>query len=315
MNRYAPNPLVGRTVPLGCHWSYPTSVPSASPDGTGRVRPVAPEGTSSAIRGLLVMAFLLATASLARGQDSPASIVQKVGIDQNLGAQLPLDARLKDESGRSVRLGEFFHPGKPVILAFVYYKCPMLCSKELDSLNRSMRVMTINVGPDYEVVTVSISPDETPALASAKKASYLRALDRPGGEAGWHFLTGDAATIAALTDVAGFRYVFNPKTGLYAHDAGLIIATPDGRIAKYLPGLDYPAKGLQAAIKASSAGAIGRAAIWIKLLCYDYDPATGKYSLAIMRTVQAGGILTVAAMAVSIVMMNRAARRRAFVAA
>lgn len=272
-------------------------------------------GTRFLVRGLMAVASLVLSAEFAVAQDSPSSIVRKVGIDQNLGAQLPLDCGLTDESGRAVRLGEFFHAGKPVVLTFVYYRCPMLCSKELDSLTRSLRVMTTDVGKDFEIVTVSISPDETPALAAAKKSNYLKALKRPGGEAGWHFLTGNASSIAALTEVAGFRYAFNPKTGLYAHDAGLIIATPDGRISKYLPGLDYPAKGLQAALKASSQGTIGRAANWIKLLCYDYDPSTGKYSLAIMRTVQTGGILTVLTLALSIILMNRNTRRRSLTAA
>ena len=254
--------------------------------------------------------LILFGATLAHAQDSPSSIVQKVGIEQNLGAQLPLHLILADESGQSVRLGDFFHRGRPVILTFVYYRCPMLCSKELESLTRSLRVMKRDIGSDFEIVTLSISPDETPALASAKKATYMKALKRRGGEAGWHFLTGDAKSIAALTEIAGFHYVFNPKTGLYAHDAGLIVATPSGQIAKYLPGLDYPAKWLEAALEEASRGTIGRAATWIKLLCYDYDPATGKYSLAIMRTVQTGGILTVLALAASIFVMNRLNGRR-----
>lgn len=264
--------------------------------------------------GLLVVAGLVLSSGFASAQDSPSSIVQQVGITQNLGVQLPLDLKLTDESGRIVRLGQYFNPGKPVVLTFVYYRCPMLCSKELDSLTRSLRVMTNDVGKDFEIVTVSISPDETPSLASAKKASYMKVLNRPGGETGWHFLTGDAQSIAKLTEIAGFRYVFNPKTGLYAHDAGLIVATPDGKIAKYLPGLDYPAKSLQATLEIAAQGAIGRAATWIKLLCYDYDPSTGKYSLAIMRTVQTGGIITVLTMASSIVFMNRMAKRKSLAA-
>ncbi len=312
MNRNTGQPAISLLVLHGYDRSYSDSAIRRRRANTCRVRPVA---LGSHARALLVLGLLAALPTLAHAQDSPSSIIRKVGIDQNLGAQLPLDRGLTDESGRAVRLGEFFHDGKPVVLTFVYYRCPMLCSKELDSLTRSLRAMTIEVGKDFEIVTISISPDETPALASAKKSSYMKALNRPGGEAGWHFLTGDASSIAALAEVAGFRYVFNPKTGLYAHDAGLIVATPDGRIAKYLPGLDYPAKGLQAALKASSQGTIGRAANWIKLLCYDYDPSTGKYSLVIMRTVQTGGILTVLVLALSILLMNRMARRRSLTAA
>ena len=290
-------PFETRSGPRGSGWGKGT--------GIGRVRHGASLlSPAPAIRGLFrAVCVLFFTANLAHAQDSPSAIVQKVGIDQNLGAQLPLDLKLLDETGRSVRLGDFFHPGRPVILTFVYYRCPMLCSKELESLTRSLRAMTMHIGSDFEIVTLSISPEETPALALAKKTTYMKALKRPGGQDGWHFLTGDAKSIAALTETAGFHYVFNPKTGLYAHDAGLIIVTPEGRIAKYLPGLDYPAKWLQAAVKESADGTIGRAATWIKLLCYDYDPATGKYSLAIMRTVQTGGILTVLALGASIFVM------------
>lgn len=245
----------------------------------------------------------------AQDRDSPGTIAQQVGIVQNLGAQLPLDAKLRDEDGRTVRLGEFLGR-KPAVLTFVYYRCPMLCSKELESLTRSLRVMSMKIGDEFDIITVSISPDETPELAKAKKKAYMKALDRPGGAKGWHFLTADKTTIATLTETAGFRFRLDTKTGLYAHDAGLIVVTPEGKIAKYLPGLDYPAKNLQGVLKESSRGVIGRAATWVKLLCYDYDPSTGKYSLAILRTVRAGGIFTVVALAASVLWMNYRARKQ-----
>ena len=232
-----------------------------------------------------------------------------------LGVAISPDIAFRDETGRRVAMGDF-GKDRPFILVPAYYQCPSLCNEVLNDLVKALSMIAAySAGRDYDVVVVSFHPAEKPALASAKKAAYVEAYDRQGGEAGWHFLTGNASSIAALTEVAGFRYAFNPKTGLYAHDAGLIIATPDGRISKYLPGLDYPAKGLQAALKASSQGTIGRAANWIKLLCYDYDPSTGKYSLAIMRTVQTGGIVTVLALALSIVLMNRNTRRRSLTAA
>lgn len=258
----------------------------------------------------LVLAFAaMSLASSARAQDTPGTIVQQVGIDQNLGAQLPLDVTLRDESGRSVRVGDLLGK-RPAILTFVYYRCPMLCSKELESLTRSLRVLSLKIGTDFDILTVSISPDENFSLANAKKQAYLKRLDRPGAEAGWHFLTGDAENISRLTDIAGFRYRLDPKTGLYAHDAGLIVVTREGKIAKYLPGLDYPAKALQEVLKNSSQGVIGRAAIWVKLLCFDYDPSSGTYTLAILRTVRVGGMLTVFALATSIFVMNHRAKAR-----
>jgi len=270
------------------------------------------EGTPS-IRRLAITAVLgsvlFAPTTVRAQENSPGTIAQQVGIVQNLGAQLPLDVTLRDESGRTIRVGDLLGK-RPAVLTFVYFRCPMLCSKELESLTRSLRVMTLKIGEDFDILTISISPDETPGLASAKKRAYLKALDRPGAERGWHFLTGDADSIAKLTDIAGFRFKLDAKTGLYAHDAGLIVLTPEGKIAKYLPGLDYPAKSLQGVLKSSAQGVIGRAATWVKLLCYDYDPSTGKYSLAIIRTVRTGGILTVLALAASVLIMNRRARIR-----
>jgi protein SCO1/2 len=250
----------------------------------------------------LVAASLSLLPAASAAQDSPSQITQQVGIVQNLGAQLPLDVPLKNEAGQSVRVGDYLGT-RPAVLTFVYYRCPMLCSKELDSLTRSLRVMSLQIGSDFDVITVSISPEENPGLASAKKRTYMKALDRSGGESGWHFLTGDAKAIAQLTETAGFRYKFNPKTGLYAHDAGLIVLTPEGRIAKYLPGLDYPAKALQEVLKNSSRGVIGKATVWVKLLCYDYDPATGKYSLA-------KSLITVLVLAASVLGMNRWVKAR-----
>ena len=258
---------------------------------------------------LMFLSVLLAV-SAARAQDTPGTIARDVGIVQNLGAQLPLDVPLRDESGKTVVVGDYLGE-RPALLTFVYYRCPMLCSKELESLTRSLRVLSLKIGEDFDILTISISPTETPELAAAKKRSYMKALDRPGAERGWHFLTGDEDSIAKLTEVAGFRYKLNETTGLYAHDAGLIVLTPSGKISKYLPGLDYPAKSLQAILKVSKQGVIGRAATWVKLLCYDYDPSTGRYTMAIMRTVRVGGVATVLILAGSVLVMNRRARSRA----
>ena len=186
----------------------------------------------------------------------------------------------------------------------------MLCGKELESLTRSLRPLAIEMGKDFDVLTVSISPTEGPELAAGKKASYLKAYGRPGAAAGWHFLTGNAAEIERLSDVAGFRYTFNPKTGLYGHAAGLVILAPDGTIAKYFSGIEYPARTLALNIDSASKGHVGRAIAWVSLLCYDYDETTGSYTIAIMRLTRILGTATALALGAYVLLMLRRDRPR-----
>ena len=219
-------------------------------------------------------------------------MVDRVGFDQKLGTRLPLDRRFRDDSGRELALGELFGR-RPVIVVPVYYQCPLLCNQTLNALTRSLKPLSLDAGKDFDVVAVSIDPEEMPELASTKKAGYLERYGRPGTESGWHFLTGEAASIAAVTEAIGFRYTYNPQTKLYAHAAGIVIATPDGRISRYYYGIDYPARDLQVELKRANSGQIGSPISGLLLLCYDYDAATGKYTLSILRLMRVLGVATV----------------------
>ena len=172
-----------------------------------------------------------------RPQPAAASMIQRVGIDQKLDAQLPLDLKFRDETGKVVALGDYFGKGKPVVLAFVYYGCPSLCTMVLNGMNQSFRTISFDIGKEYEVVTVSFDHTETPELAARKKATYIHDYGRPGGAEGWHFLTGELPAIQALTKAAGFRYVWDDATQQFAHGSAIMVATPDGRLSRYFYGL------------------------------------------------------------------------------
>jgi len=251
------------------------------------------------------MACLIAlTATNARADETPAerpqpaaaSMIQRVGIDQKLDAQLPLDLKFRDETGKVVALGDYFGKGKPVVLAFVYYGCPSLCTMVLNGMNQSFRTISFDIGKEYEVVTVSFDHNETPELAAKKKATYIKEYGRPGGAEGWHFLTGELPAIQALTKAAGFRYVWDDATQQFAHGSAIMVATPDGRLSRYFYGLEYAPKDLRLGLIEASENKIGKFSDEVLLLCYRYDPMTGKYGFAIMRSLQAGGILTLLAL-------------------
>ena len=240
----------------------------------------------------------------ARRQDTPGTVVSQVGFDQKLGVRLPLDRRFRDDSGRELSLGELFGQ-RPVILVPVYYQCPLLCNQTLNALTRSLKPLSLDAGKGFDVVAFSIDPEETAELASKKKAAYMERYGRPGTEAGWHFLTGDQDAIAALTEAIGFRYTYNPQTKLYAHAAGIVIVTPDGRTSRYYYGIDYPARDLQAEIERARGGRIGSPVSGLLLLCYDYDAATGKYTLSILRLTRILGVATVLALGSFLFVMFR----------
>ncbi len=242
-------------------------------------------------------------AAMARA-DETKSFVSEVGFDQKLGAQLPLELHFQDESGPGVRLGDLLGR-RPVILAPVYYSCPMLCNQLLNGLARGLKPVSLDAGKDFDVVAFSINPDERAALASPKKTALLERYDRPGTEAGWHFLTGDQASIESLARAIGFRYTFNPRTKLYAHAAGMVIVTPGGRIARYFYGIDFPPKELQAELERARAGRVGNPIGRLLLLCYDYDAATGKYTLSILRLIRVLGTTTAVALGCFLVVMFR----------
>jgi protein SCO1/2 len=226
----------------------------------------------------------------------PASAVpealREIGFDQNLNQQLPLELPFRDDTGKTVRIGDYFGK-RPVVLAFVYYQCPMLCSQVLGSLTKTLRTMALAPGKDFDVVVVSFDPRETPGIAAAKKAEYLARYDRPEAAAGWHFLTGDQLPISELTKAAGFRYVWDEPTKQFAHPSGIIVVTPDGKPARYLFGVDYGPRDLRLAIVEASEGQIGSPVDSLLLYCYHYDPMTGRYGLVIMEALRIAGVGTV----------------------
>jgi len=234
------------------------------------------------------------------------SILQQVGIDQHLNQQLPLDLRFRDESGRDVRLGDYFGK-RPVILSLVYYRCPMLCGEVLNGLTSSLNVVNFDLGHDYDVVTVSIDPRETPDVAAKMKAVYLHRYNKhtPVAEQGWHFLTGAQDQIQQLAQTVGFRYVYDPRIDQYAHASGIQIATPDGRLSQYYYGIEYSPKDLRLGLIEASKNHIGTVVDQLILYCYHYDPATGHYGAIVMRVLRLAGIATVLLLGGFIVIMTR----------
>jgi protein SCO1 len=230
--------------------------------------------------------------------------LREIGFDQHLDQVLPLDTPFTDERGQPVRLGQYFG-SKPVVLAFVYYSCPMLCTQVLNAMTSTLGVLALDAGKDFEVVLVGFDPRETPAQAAAKKTEQLERYKRPGADAGWHFLTGTDASIKTVTRAAGFRYVWDDQTKQFAHPTGIIIVTPDGRPARYLFGIEYGPRDVRFALLEASAGRIGSVADSLLLYCYHYDPMTGRYGLYIMRTLRIAGVATVLLIAAFIIVMVR----------
>jgi cytochrome c oxidase subunit II len=228
--------------------------------------------------------------------DGRPPILRDVGIDQRLNQQVPLDLTFNDETGKAVKLGEFFG-SKPVVLSLVYYDCPMLCTQVLNGLLGSMKALSFTAGDQYTAVTVSFDPREKPELAASKKQLYVARYARSGAASGWHFLTGDEAPIKALTEAVGFHYAWDASTNQFAHASGIIVLTPDGRISRYFYGIDYAPRDLRLGLVEAGAGKIGSTVDQILLFCYHYDPATGKYGLIIMRLLRAGAVLTLVALA------------------
>jgi len=224
-------------------------------------------------------------------KDTNVSLTRDVSIEQKLNEQVPLDLTFRDESGQTVTLRQYFGK-KPVLLTLVYYECPSLCGLVLQGLLKSLRVINYTPGEQFEIVTVSISPTETPELAAAKKANFLKEYGREEAAAGWHWLTGDEKNIRALADAVGFRYVYDPKTKQYAHAAGIMLLTPSGKISRYFYGIEYSPRDLRLGIIDASQGKVGSLVEKVILFCYQYDPTTGKYGLLVVRLIQLGGLLT-----------------------
>lgn len=243
------------------------------------------------------------------GSSPTAELIGSVGIEQHLGTQLPLDTVLRDEKGREVKLGDYFDR-QPVVVMLVYFRCPMLCTQVLNGFLKSSQAIPLVIGRDYQVVTISFDPRETPDLAAEKKGSYVHAYRRDGADEGWHFLTGDQQSIDKLTKAVGFQYRFDPQSGQFAHASGIALATPDGRLSRYFYGIEYEPDDLRLGLVESSSGRIGSLVDQVLLLCYHYDPLTGKYGLVIAGVLRTAGALTVILVGGFLVAMFRFERRR-----
>jgi len=252
---------------------------------------------------------LLAVLIVPAYADGPQSSVPDVGIDQHLNAQVPLDLTFRDETGSSVQLGDYLGT-KPIILVLAYYQCPMLCPLVLDGVVKSLRVLSFDAGKQFAVVVVSFAASETPALAAAKKAQIVQRYARPGTTAGWHFLTGDETAITRLTQTVGFRYTANKEHEQYAHAAGIVVLTPQGRIARYFYGIEFAPNDLRLGLVEAAAEKIGSLADQLLLLCYHYDPTTGKYTAITTNVLRVGGAMTVLALGTFIVVAGRRERRK-----
>lgn len=231
-------------------------------------------------------------------------LLKDVGIDQKLNDAIPLGLAFQDENGSTAKLSEFFGQ-KPVVLALVYYNCPMLCTQVLNGLDRSLKDLPMDIGKDFNVVTVSIDPSETPKLASAKRDLYTGIYGRPGAARGWHFLTGEESQIRQLANAVGFRYAYDADSKQFAHASAVMVLTPGGKISRYFYGITYPARDMRLGLVEASEGKIGSAVDQLLLFCYHYDPVTGKYGMLISRVIKAGGLLTVLAIGILVLVLSR----------
>lgn len=251
--------------------------------------------------------------TMGESNDHPPSILNKVVITQKLNQQIPLDGQFKDEAGNTVRLGDYFGK-RPAILVLVYYQCPMLCSEELNGLTGALKMVKFTPGKDFDVVVVSIDPSEGPALAAAKKVSYLKRYGHPETASGWHFLTGQQPEINALASATGFGYVRVPapdgKLTQFAHASAIEIVTPDGRIAQYYLGVEYSPKDIRLGLVEASAHKIGTPVDNILTYCYHYDPQLNRHSLIVARAVQLGGVVTVLSLGSFMLVMFRQDAKR-----
>ncbi len=269
------------------------------------------------IAGWIAVAFSSVAAAGQMGLTQPVgnasgnlpALKQGVTIDQNLNAQLPLELTFRDETGQTVRLGQYFRGNKPVVLALVYYECPGLCDLILNGLSHAMQQISLNVGTDYQVVTVSFNPQETWQLATAKKANYVEKYNRPGVKEGWHFLTGDEPNIKALANTVGFHYKYDQETKQYVHASAIYVITPEGKISRYFYGIAYNPRDFRLGLVDASSNKIGNLADQVLLFCCQYDPTTGKYGLAISRVIRVLGTATALMLFGFVFIMLRRERR------
>ena len=257
-------------------------------------------------------AFVIAAMALlvvpARAQQpGPPPILREVSIAQRLNEPIPPDIIFRDEDGKAVHLGDYFGK-KPIVLSLVYFDCPALCTEVLNGELRTMKAISLDLGKDFDAITVSFEPKDMPALAKAKRDVYAGQYGRPGATGNWHFLTGEQASIDALTQAAGFHYAYDSASRQYAHAAAILVLTPHGRIARYFYGVTYPARDFRLGLVEASEGKIGTPTDHALLYCYQYDPMTGKYGLIVMNVVRAAGLLTMLVLGIFMVVMFRRER-------
>jgi protein SCO1/2 len=268
--------------------------------------------------GTILGTMLLLAACAAQAQMIPDNVGQSsnglppalvnVGFDPELNKQIPPDVAFTDENGRSVELKEYFG-NKPVLVAFVYFTCPMLCNQVEQTLVGTLKMISFNPGADYEVVFISFDPSDTPDAALKKKHEAMSRFARPGTEPGWHFLTGSKEAIDAVTKAADFRFNYDPKTRLFGHASGILLLTPDGRISRYFFGVDYPPSNVRLGLVEASSGKIGTPVDHILLFCYQYDPTKARYSATVLTVIRMGGVVTLFCMALGFVIFRRREHR------
>jgi len=270
------------------------------------------------LRHIAGIVVLLVACSLSRAQMIPDNVGQSsnglppalvnVGFDPQLNAQIPLDLAFTDEMGQPVQLKQYFGK-KPVVLAFVYFTCPMLCNQVEQSLVGTLKMISFNPGTEYEVVFLSFDPRDTPEEALRKKHEALSRFGRPATEAGWHFLTGSPEAIDAAAKAADFRYSYDAKTKLFGHASGILLLTPDGRISRYFFGVEYPASNIRLGLVDASAGKSGTPVDHLLLFCYQYDPTKARYSATVLTVIRMGGVVTLLCMAIGFVIFRRREHR------
>ncbi len=266
------------------------------------------------VRNIIGIAALLLAMCTLRAQTIPGNVgptaatmpaaLQNVGFEPPLNGQMPLDLAFRDETGRNVQLREYFGQ-KPVVLAFVYYGCPMLCDQVEQGVVGVLRMLSFNPGRDYEVVFVSFDSRETPQMAAEKKKKALARFRRPETDSGWHFLTGSQESIDAATRAANFRFSFDAKSSLFAHASGVMVLTSDGRISRYFYGVEYPGRDMRLGLVDASAGRIGTPIDHVLLYCYHYDPSSARYSASILKIIRLGGVLTILCIIGAILIFRR----------
>ena len=256
-------------------------------------------------RVLLVAAALLLLAGHGRADDERPPLLRDVGLEPKLGAAVPGELAFRDETGAPVRLGQYFAEGRPVLLSLVYFGCPMLCGQVSTAVTAALRTLNLDAGKDFTVLTVSFDPHDGPEIARQRKHETLGRYGRPTADAGWHFLTGDAAAIHALTDAVGFRYAWDDVGQQFAHVAAIMVLTPDGRVARYFPGVEYAPRDLRLGLVEASSGRIGSTVDRLLLYCYRYNGATGRYTPIVENAVRAGAVLTLAALGMLVVVLRR----------